>query len=195
MNTCFVVRRYAISLLVVVEIIIIIIARRRKLTEDLFDGVVEATRETIHIGEAAGMRVLTSHFKACGKDNWGTIVEAVAAIVCSLAYQLAMRFDVVRKALLALADEPKVARLVQSDKDVALARHILTVPINPEFGSLNLAQAVILAAYEWSRIGREQAEIEERTKWSHNREIGANGSVRAPPPIPPPNAAKTRTRS
>jgi len=25
------------------------------------------------------------------------------------------------------------------------------VPINPEFGSLNLAQAVILLAYEWSR--------------------------------------------
>ena len=43
-------------------------------------------------------------------------------------------------------------------EDVALARHILTVPINPEFGSLNLAQAVILVAYEWSRIGREMAE-------------------------------------
>ena len=40
-------------------------------------------------------------------------------------------------------------------EDVALARYILTVPINPEFGSLNLAQAVILTAYEWSRIGRE----------------------------------------
>ncbi|MEM9312400.1 MAG: RNA methyltransferase [Pseudomonadota bacterium] len=40
-------------------------------------------------------------------------------------------------------------------EDVALARHILTVPINPEFGSLNLAQAVILVAYEWSRLGRE----------------------------------------
>ncbi len=35
--------------------------------------------------------------------------------------------------------------------DVSLARSILTVPINPEFGSLNLAQAVILCAYEWSR--------------------------------------------
>lgn len=35
--------------------------------------------------------------------------------------------------------------------DVALARMILTVPINPEFGSLNLAQAVIIAAYEWSK--------------------------------------------
>ena len=36
-------------------------------------------------------------------------------------------------------------------EDVALARAILTVPVNPEFGSLNLAQAVILCAYEWSK--------------------------------------------
>jgi tRNA/rRNA methyltransferase len=35
--------------------------------------------------------------------------------------------------------------------DVAIARKIVTVPINPEFGSLNLAQAVILIAYEWSK--------------------------------------------
>lgn len=35
--------------------------------------------------------------------------------------------------------------------DVALAREIITVPINAEFGSLNLAQAVILVAYEWSK--------------------------------------------
>jgi len=35
--------------------------------------------------------------------------------------------------------------------DVALARAIVTVPVNPEFGSLNLAQAVILVAYEWSK--------------------------------------------
>ena len=39
---------------------------------------------------------------------------------------------------------------LESD-DVAVARAILTVPINPEFGSLNLAQAVILVAYEWSK--------------------------------------------
>jgi tRNA/rRNA methyltransferase len=36
-------------------------------------------------------------------------------------------------------------------EDVALANAIVTVPINPEFGSLNLAQAVILLAYEWSK--------------------------------------------
>lgn len=35
--------------------------------------------------------------------------------------------------------------------DVALARAIVTVPVNPAFASLNLAQAVILCAYEWSK--------------------------------------------
>jgi len=50
-------------------------------------------------------------------------------------------------------------------EDVALARHILTVPINKEFGSLNLAQAVILVAYEWSRIAdeREQSDLVQPT--------------------------------
>lgn len=36
-------------------------------------------------------------------------------------------------------------------EEVALAHAIVTVPINPDFGSLNLAQAVILLAYEWSK--------------------------------------------
>jgi len=35
--------------------------------------------------------------------------------------------------------------------EVALAGKIVTVPVNPEFRSLNLAQAVILVAYEWSK--------------------------------------------
>lgn len=35
--------------------------------------------------------------------------------------------------------------------DVAYARTIITVPVNPDFSSLNLAQAVILCSYEWSK--------------------------------------------
>lgn len=47
-------------------------------------------------------------------------------------------------------------------EDVALARAILTVPINPEFASLNLAQAVILCAYEWSKgVGLSQPPLED----------------------------------
>ncbi len=41
-------------------------------------------------------------------------------------------------------------------EEVALAGTIITVPVNPEFRSLNLAQAVILVAYEWSK-GAEMA--------------------------------------
>jgi tRNA/rRNA methyltransferase len=36
-------------------------------------------------------------------------------------------------------------------EEVAIAAKIVTVPINPEFRSLNLAQAVVLLAYEWSK--------------------------------------------
>ena len=46
--------------------------------------------------------------------------------------------------------------------DVGLAREIITVPINPDFGSLNLAQAVILIAYEISKLdsGNVQPTVE-----------------------------------
>jgi tRNA/rRNA methyltransferase len=36
-------------------------------------------------------------------------------------------------------------------EEVALASAIVTVPVNADFASLNLAQAVILLAYEWSK--------------------------------------------
>lgn len=35
--------------------------------------------------------------------------------------------------------------------EVAVAGKIVTVPVNPDFRSLNLAQAVLLLAYEWSK--------------------------------------------
>ncbi|MEY2882349.1 MAG: hypothetical protein RL490_73 [Pseudomonadota bacterium] len=34
-------------------------------------------------------------------------------------------------------------------EDLAVAHAILTIPVNPAFGSLNLAQAVVVTAYEW----------------------------------------------
>jgi tRNA/rRNA methyltransferase len=37
--------------------------------------------------------------------------------------------------------------------DVALAEAVIEVPLNPEFNSLNLAQAVLLVAYEWLQAG------------------------------------------
>lgn len=37
------------------------------------------------------------------------------------------------------------------NEDVARANAIVTVPVNPDFASLNLAQAVLLMGYEWGR--------------------------------------------
>ena len=39
------------------------------------------------------------------------------------------------------------------NEDVAQAQGIVTVPVNPEFFSLNLAQCVLLIGYEWGRLG------------------------------------------
>lgn len=39
-----------------------------------------------------------------------------------------------------------------SNDDVVRANAIITVPVNPEFSSLNLAQCVLLMSYEWRRL-------------------------------------------
>lgn len=47
------------------------------------------------------------------------------------------------------------------NEDVAQANAIITVPVNPEFYSLNLAQCVLLMAYEWQRATAEIAPATE----------------------------------
>jgi tRNA/rRNA methyltransferase len=39
--------------------------------------------------------------------------------------------------------------------EVALADRIITLPVNPAFASLNLAQAVVIVAYEWFKLASE----------------------------------------
>ncbi len=56
--------------------------------------------------------------------------------------------------------------------EVAIASRIVTVPVNPQFRSLNLAQAVILIAYEWSKgaelaVPTEGGEPEPRAPQQH----------------------------
>jgi tRNA/rRNA methyltransferase len=92
-----------------------------------------------------------------------TVQEAIAD--CSLVYASTVRrrdlvMPVVSPEAMAeaIAGSPERAAILfgpersgLETEDVALASAIVTVPINPEFGSLNLAQAVILLAYEWSK--------------------------------------------
>ena len=92
-----------------------------------------------------------------------TTAEAIAD--CALVYASTVRR---RDLVLPVANPPEMADGIAANiarsailfgpersgletEDVALANAIVTVPINPEFGSLNLAQAVILLAYQWSK--------------------------------------------
>jgi tRNA/rRNA methyltransferase len=54
-----------------------------------------------------------------------------------------------------------------ANDDVALADFVLTVPLNPGFTSLNLAQAVLLVGYEW--YGRADATPSVALNWGATR--------------------------
>lgn len=119
---------------------------------------------------AAGADIILDQVKI-----YDTTAEAVAD--CTHVYASTVRKRGVTKPVVtpdeaarAIHEEPgksailfgREASGLETD-DVALARTILTVPINPEFGSLNLAQAVILCAYEWSK----QAALVQPTQEEH----------------------------
>jgi len=58
--------------------------------------------------------------------------------------------------------------------DVSQANAIISVPVNPEFPSLNLAQCVLLVAYEWRRSSETiQGEVMEmaKTEWAQTVEV------------------------
>jgi tRNA/rRNA methyltransferase len=107
---------------------------------------------------------------ASGADSilaTATVFESVAAATadCTHVYATTVRKRGVLKPVLTpeaattqIRTEPGRAAILfgperagLETEDVALARTIITVPINPDFGSLNLAQAVMVVAYEWSR--------------------------------------------
>ena len=60
------------------------------------------------------------------------------------------------------------------NEDVVEANAIVTVPVNPAFASLNLAQAVLLMSYEWGRQTTETPpEVMEmaKTDWAGHVEV------------------------
>jgi tRNA/rRNA methyltransferase len=50
-----------------------------------------------------------------------------------------------------------------TNDDAALAETLITMPLNPAFSSLNLAQAVLIVGYEWFATGDETAPEQLRT--------------------------------
>ena len=95
----------------------------------VFDSVAEATADCAH--------VFATTVRKRGVTKPVVTPEQAAAEIHAAPFRSAILFGPERSGL-------------ETD-DVAVARTILTVPINPQFGSLNLAQAVILVAYEWSK--------------------------------------------
>lgn len=67
-----------------------------------------------------------------------------------------MRSAVNKKQKVGLLFGPERAGLV--NEDIALSDAIVTIPLNPDFSSINLAQAVILLSYEWHQTGDETPE-------------------------------------
>ena len=59
------------------------------------------------------------------------------------------------------------------NEDVSVATHIVTVPTNPDFFSLNLAQCVLLMAYEWGRQGGIAVPAGDRPDGATVTEVGA----------------------
>ncbi|SLN15144.1 RNA methyltransferase [Pseudooctadecabacter jejudonensis] len=60
--------------------------------------------------------------------------------------------------------------------DIAHAQAIITVPVNPDFPSLNLAQCVLLVGYEWRRACEEVTDVVvqgQRTDVAEHRDIEA----------------------
>ncbi|MEM6310202.1 MAG: RNA methyltransferase [Pseudomonadota bacterium] len=47
------------------------------------------------------------------------------------------------------------------NEDLAQANAIITVPVNPEYPSLNLAQCVLLLGYEWRRVTSDVTALEQ----------------------------------
>ncbi len=98
-----------------------------------------------------------------GAQVFETLADAVADCVNAFATTVRKRgvtkpVSTPEQAARAIRAEPGRSAIVFGPErsgletdEVALCRNILTVPVNPDFGSLNLAQAVILCAYEWSK--------------------------------------------
>jgi len=91
---------------------------------------------------------------ACADLNY---VFATTARNRALTKRILMPEQAVQEALSMVAAGEKVGFLFGPERagldkeDVARANAIVSVPVNPAFGSLNLAQCVLLVSYEWGR--------------------------------------------
>ncbi|WP_340107782.1 RNA methyltransferase [Pikeienuella sp. HZG-20] len=105
-----------------------------------------------------------------GARNFGGTADAVADLTHvyattarprGMTKQVLTPEAAMRDAAARIADGERVGVLFGRERtgleteDIVRANTIVTVPVNPDFASLNLAQCVLLVAYEWRRQARE----------------------------------------
>jgi tRNA/rRNA methyltransferase len=132
---------------------------------------------------AAGRAASGADEVLAGAQIYTSVAEAVAD--CAHVYATTVRKRGVTKPVLTpeaaarefTANRGRSAILFGPERsgletdDVALARTIITVQVNPAFPSLNLAQAVILCAYEWWKQGPNVAEASHRLAQPTNDDL------------------------
>ncbi|WP_299657763.1 RNA methyltransferase [uncultured Tateyamaria sp.] len=122
----------------------------------------------------------TVHGDVAGAVADCTFVYATTARMRDMTKEVLSPEAAMRDAAARIAEGQHVAvmfgpeRAGLENEDLAQANALITVPVNPEFPSLNLAQCVLLVGYEWVRAS---AEIEHRvvemagTDWADVNEI------------------------
>ncbi len=70
--------------------------------------------------------------------------------------------------------QPIKSRVFRDSEYISQANALISVPVNPEFPSLNLAQCVLLVGYEWMRaagdVVHETVEM-AGTEWATGQEV------------------------
>ena len=108
------------------------------------DAVLSAARVCGSVAEAVGDLSLVHATTARPREMLKPVLAPRAGIA-------AMRAGARRGARLGLLFGPEKAGL--KNEELVLADAIVQIPLNPAFASLNLAQAVLIMAYEWHLSG------------------------------------------
>jgi tRNA/rRNA methyltransferase len=121
---------------------------------------------------AAGASTVVDHARV-----FDTVDEAIADcsyVLATTARQRELHLPVCEPAEAAAELHPRIAggercailfggeRAGLSTEDIARCHGIFTIPVNPAFASLNLGQAVLVAAYEWAKVAGEAARFDSK---------------------------------
>ncbi len=106
------------------------------------DGVVDAATVFPDLPSAVADLRYVLATTARERDNFKPVLSPVSAV-------RALRARVGQKTGILFGRE----RFGLFNEEVALADAIVTFPVNPDYASLNIAQAVLLMAYEWLKSG------------------------------------------